>query len=139
MTTRSSSRPESYMYSCLAKMDSCIAFDIARAMFERLSRLIFAATLATTVSITAQNLSSANGVYDTSTTPSNLPWNTYNYCNAPHVNTEHYTLPDINGAKLVYINAVIRHHKVRRSNFHDGSLTVCYREHRIICILLKIL
>lgn len=57
-------------------------------------------------------LASATGVYNTSQTPSNLPWNTYNYCNAPHVNAEHYTVPEIKDAKLVYLNTVIRHHKV---------------------------
>ena len=59
------------------------------------------------------SLSSADGVYNSSITPSNLPWNTYNYCNAPHVNAKHYSLPaNASHAKLVYMNAVIRHHKV---------------------------
>ena len=59
-------------------------------------------------------LASAEGVYNSSITPSDLPWNTYNYCNAPHVNAAHYAKPT-NGsrAELVYLNAVIRHHKVR--------------------------
>lgn len=57
---------------------------------------------------------STTGVYNTSKTPSNLPWNTYNYCNSPHVNVEHYSKPDnVTGAKLVYLNVVMRHHKVR--------------------------
>lgn len=58
-------------------------------------------------------LASADGVYDSSITPVNLPWNTYNYCNAPHVNAEHYQRPtNAPHAKLVYLNVVTRHHKV---------------------------
>ena len=58
-------------------------------------------------------LASAEGVYNSSVTPAGLPWNTYNYCNAPHVNAEHYARPaNTSGAELVYVNAVIRHHKV---------------------------
>jgi hypothetical protein len=53
------------------------------------------------------------GIYNSSTTPASLPWNTYNYCNAPHVNAEHYFKPTGNeGAKLLYLNVVTRHHKV---------------------------
>ncbi|KIP12191.1 hypothetical protein PHLGIDRAFT_62597 [Phlebiopsis gigantea 11061_1 CR5-6] len=63
-------------------------------------------------------LASATGVYNTSQTPSNLPWNTYNYCNAPHVNAEHYTVPEIKDAKLVYLNTVIRHHKRTPDNLY---------------------
>lgn len=56
------------------------------------------------------------GVYNTSKTPSSLPWNTYNYCNAPHVNAAHYTTPtNVSGSKLVYMNVMMRHHKVRTS------------------------
>lgn len=56
---------------------------------------------------------SSTGVYNTSFTPANLPWNTYNYCNAPHVNAAHYEAPsNAPNATLVYLNAVIRHHKV---------------------------
>jgi hypothetical protein len=54
----------------------------------------------------------AAGVYNSSTTPSSLPWNTYNYCNAPHVNAKHYTLPDEHDVELVYLNIIMRHHKV---------------------------
>ena len=54
------------------------------------------------------------GVYNSSVTPTNLPWNTYNYCNAPHVNVKHYSKPtNASHASLVYVNAVIRHHKVQ--------------------------
>ena len=59
-------------------------------------------------------LASAEGVYNSSITPSDLPWNTYNYCNAPHVNAARYAKPtNASRAELVYLNAVIRHHKVR--------------------------
>ncbi|TFK81329.1 phosphoglycerate mutase-like protein [Polyporus arcularius HHB13444] len=65
------------------------------------------------------SLSSGQGVYNSSTTPSNLPWNTYNYCNAPHVNAKHYSLPaNASHAKLVYMNAVIRHHKRSPDNLY---------------------
>ena len=54
------------------------------------------ASTSTSVSPSASTSASPSGqvqtgVYDSSTTPSYLPWNTYNYCNAPHVNAEHYT------------------------------------------------
>lgn len=56
---------------------------------------------------------SSTGVYNTSFTPANLPWNTYNYCNAPHVNAAHYEVPgNTPNATLVYLNTLIRHHKV---------------------------
>ncbi|KAH9966321.1 phosphoglycerate mutase-like protein [Lactifluus volemus] len=64
----------------------------------------------------AQNpLSSASGVYDSSQTPPTLPWNTYNFCNAPHVNAAHYDLPpqalSSDGAQLIHVSVVMRHHK----------------------------
>lgn len=53
------------------------------------------------------------GVYNTSKTPESLPWNTYNYCNAPHVNIAHYYEPTKDdGAELIYMNVIMRHHKV---------------------------
>ncbi|PSS31964.1 hypothetical protein PHLCEN_2v2291 [Hermanssonia centrifuga] len=76
------------------------------------------ATILLASSVARASLSSANGVYDTSNTPVNLPWNTYNYCNAPHVNANHYSAPPISGAKLVYLNAVIRHHKRTPDNLY---------------------
>ncbi|EJF61411.1 phosphoglycerate mutase-like protein [Dichomitus squalens LYAD-421 SS1] len=64
-------------------------------------------------------ISSAAGVYSSSVTPANLPWNTYNYCNAPHVNEEHYSKPTNHPhAKLIYMNAVIRHHKRTPDNLY---------------------
>lgn len=61
--------------------------------------------------------SNQTGVYNSSVSPENLPWNTYNYCNAPHVNAAHYSKPtnvsESDGEpQLVYVNAMIRHHKV---------------------------
>jgi len=59
------------------------------------------------------SICSSAGVYNTSFTPDYLPWNTYNYCNAPHVNVEHYETPsNAADATLVYMNVVLRHHKV---------------------------
>jgi hypothetical protein len=65
-------------------------------------------------------LASANGVYNSSQTPSTLPWNTYNFCNAPHVNAAHYEYPpnatnstSTGGSVLVHVSAIMRHHKVR--------------------------
>lgn len=56
---------------------------------------------------------SATSIYNSSTTPASLPWNTYNYCNAAHVNAKHYFEPTGNeGAELLYLNVVTRHHKV---------------------------
>lgn len=58
--------------------------------------------------------SSPLGISNSSTTPAHLPWNTYNYCNAPHVNAAHYDVPpEFPGAQLVYLNLLMRHHKVR--------------------------
>ncbi|KAI0032631.1 phosphoglycerate mutase-like protein [Vararia minispora EC-137] len=50
------------------------------------------------------------GVYSSSTTPADLPWYTYNYCNAPHASKAHWT-PAGAGARLVYALTVVRHHK----------------------------
>jgi hypothetical protein len=64
------------------------------------------------------------GVYDSSITPSDLPWNTYNYCNAPHVNSAHYMMPSESGAEMVYMNVMIRHHKVRAVSSNRVVLAV---------------
>ena len=82
---------------------------LLQVMVNKFARLVVAS--AVTAVVTAQELHSVNGVYDTSTTPSSLPWNTYNYCNAPHVNAAHYTRPT-QPAELVYMNVMTRHHKV---------------------------
>jgi hypothetical protein len=62
-------------------------------------------------------LASAYGVYNSSQTPSTLPWDTYNFCNAPHVNAVHYDLPpnvtSAGGSMLVHVSVIMRHHKVR--------------------------
>ncbi|KZT03230.1 phosphoglycerate mutase-like protein [Laetiporus sulphureus 93-53] len=76
-------------------------------------------------SASCDSISSAAGVYNSSITPSSLPWNTYNYCNAPHVNAKHYMLPDnASNAELVYTNVVIRHHKRTPDNLypHENEL-----------------
>ena len=80
------------------------------AWILRIPILCYLARLATSQPDT---ISSPAGVYNSSVTPANLPWNTYNYCNAPHVNAKHYSKStNSSHAKLVYVNAVIRHHKV---------------------------
>ncbi|KAH9976993.1 phosphoglycerate mutase-like protein [Russula compacta] len=60
-------------------------------------------------------LASPSGIYNSSQTPSTFPWNTYNFCNAPHINAAHYELPpNLNtslGAQLVHVSVVTRHHK----------------------------
>ena len=70
------------------------------------------ATMAAVPSASSTPGQTQTGVYDSSTTPSYLPWNTYNYCNAPHVNAVHYTMPKDASAEMVYMNVMIRHHKV---------------------------
>ncbi|KAH9929330.1 phosphoglycerate mutase-like protein [Fomitopsis serialis] len=68
---------------------------------------------------------STAGVYNTSFTPADLPWNTYNYCNAPHVNAAHYEVPgNAPDATLVYLNAMVRHHKRTPDNLYpeEGEL-----------------
>ncbi|EIW56337.1 phosphoglycerate mutase-like protein [Trametes versicolor FP-101664 SS1] len=67
-------------------------------------------------------LASAHGVYNSSVTPDTLPWNTYNYCNAPHVNAKHYSRPpNAPHARLVYLNTVIRHHKRTPDNLYPSE------------------
>jgi len=66
----------------------------------------------------ASVISSASGVYNSSITPSSLAWNTYNYCNAPHINAKHYVEPSVAGSKLVYLNVIMRHHKRTPDNLY---------------------
>ncbi|KAH8988416.1 phosphoglycerate mutase-like protein [Lactarius akahatsu] len=60
---------------------------------------------------------SASGIYNSSETPPAFPWNTYNFCNAPHVNAAHYELPPQavaagpGAAQLLHVSVVMRHHK----------------------------
>ncbi|KAF8552843.1 phosphoglycerate mutase-like protein [Imleria badia] len=61
------------------------------------------------------------GIYNSSFTPSHQPWNTYNYCNAPHVNSQHYTEPEDPAATLEYLNVVIRHHKRTPDNLYPDE------------------
>ncbi|THH16964.1 hypothetical protein EW146_g3768 [Bondarzewia mesenterica] len=61
------------------------------------------------------------GVYNTSQTPTDLSWNTYNYCNAPHVNAKYYEPPPLEEAELVYLNVMIRHHKRTPDNLYPSE------------------
>lgn len=83
--------------------------------WNTLSAVLFTVALEASVQTTyGQNITVEPGVYNSSKVPAGLPWNIYNYCNAPHVNTAHYAKPtNVSGSKLVYLNAMIRHHKVR--------------------------
>ncbi|KAH8989038.1 phosphoglycerate mutase-like protein [Lactarius hatsudake] len=62
-------------------------------------------------------LTSASGIYNSSETPPAFPWNTYNFCNAPHINAAHYELPPQavaagpGAAQLLHVTVVMRHHK----------------------------
>ncbi|THG96106.1 hypothetical protein EW145_g7840 [Phellinidium pouzarii] len=79
----------------------------------------FLASLTLTVLSASMAAVAYNGVYNSSVTPSDLPWNTYNYCNAPHVNAAHYTKPaNVSGSVLVYMNVMIRHHKRTPDNLY---------------------
>ncbi|KIJ51212.1 hypothetical protein M422DRAFT_158528 [Sphaerobolus stellatus SS14] len=67
-------------------------------------------------------IATVNGVYSGSQTPAQFPWNTYNYCNAPHVNAAHYsTPPNATGAELIYMNVMIRHHKRTPDNLYPNE------------------
>ena len=64
------------------------------------------------------------GVFTSSATPAHLPWDTYNYCNAPHVNAKQYQRPPQavgQDAKLVYVNVVQRHHKRTPDNLYPNE------------------
>lgn len=52
-------------------------------------------------------------IYNSSITPKHLPFDTYNYCNAPHLNAAHYKPPNNTNVILKYVTIVMRHHKVR--------------------------
>jgi hypothetical protein len=83
--------------------------------------------LATTAPGTySQQVVFLGGVYNSSTTPRSLPWDTYNYCNAPHVNARHYTAPE--DAELVHLSVMMRHHKVRSSQRQAQWLMALSRE-----------
>ena len=89
-----------------------------RRVVRNLALLLPFTTLVTTAA-QSPGLASASGVYNSSDTQSTLPWNTYNFCNAPHVNAAHYELPPqanaagAGGAQLLHVSVVMRHHKVR--------------------------
>ncbi|SPO38695.1 related to acid phosphatase [Pseudozyma flocculosa] len=69
-------------------------------------------------------MSHAASIYTSSVTPAHLPWNTYNYCNAPRVSAAHYIKPQgpgTEGAELVYLNVVQRHHKRTPDNTYPNE------------------
>ena len=88
-----------------------------RRVVRNLTLLPFTALVAAAAQ--SPGLASASGIYNSSQTPPTLPWNTYNFCNAPHVNAAHYELPpqavaaDPGSARLLHVSVVMRHHKVR--------------------------
>jgi hypothetical protein len=97
-------------------------------MFTRLFALVPVAVAAVTQNVNV-NATLGNGVYNSSTTPSGLPWNTYNYCNAPHVQAAHYVLPSNASAvhaQLEHLTVVMRHHKAR----HSSALLRSRKENR---------
>ncbi|KAI6098881.1 phosphoglycerate mutase-like protein, partial [Pisolithus croceorrhizus] len=63
-------------------------------------------------------------VYNTSITPGNLPWNTYNYCNAPHVNPDHYSMPNESDVRLEVVIVAMRHHKRTPDNLFPSERTL---------------
>ncbi|GAC72039.1 hypothetical protein PANT_6d00041 [Moesziomyces antarcticus T-34] len=68
------------------------------------------------------NVSVFPGVFNSSITPAGLPWDTYNYCNAPHVKAKHYTAaPEAKNATLVYVSVVQRHHKRTPDNLYPNE------------------
>lgn len=78
----------------------------------------FAAAV-TALSNTPASSLSAPGIYNGSSLPASLAWNTYNYCNAPHVNAEHYPgAPPHN--KLIYVTSFQRHAKRTPDNLLPG-------------------
>ncbi|KAF8588877.1 phosphoglycerate mutase-like protein [Ramaria rubella] len=94
-------------------------YDVLKLTKMRLSAWFAAVFSCTTAFVKATSLDSAHGVYSGSQTPSSLPWNTYNYCNAPHVNTAHYSVPtNTSKAQLVYMNVMVRHHKRTPDNLY---------------------
>jgi len=88
-------------------------------MYSLFSLVSLASTLGY---VESSDIDSVNGVYSGSQTPHQFPWNTYNYCNAPHVNAAHYTVPsNSTGAELVYMNVMVRHHKRTPDNLYPNE------------------
>ncbi|KAI8996247.1 phosphoglycerate mutase-like protein [Trametes punicea] len=95
---------------------------MANALWQWMLQIPLLCFLGGLVSAESGSLASANGVYNSSITPSDLPWNTYNYCNAPHVSKEHYARPtNVSHPELVYLNVVIRHHKRTPDNLYPNE------------------
>lgn len=49
-------------------------------------------------------------IFNTSQTPSNLPYSTYNWCNMPHIRKDEYILPPPE-YELRFVELIHRHHK----------------------------
>lgn len=116
----------------IAAVDLCLYSDPNLGFLTRMhiSACFWGLLSLSLTSIRASSIDSSHGVYSGSQTPNEFPWNTYvdfiqteaskphpsnsyNYCNAPHVNAARYSVPtNASGAKLVYMNVMIRHHKV---------------------------
>ena len=94
---------------------SCVDYASSiRALVAPLMQGVVTLFTALAAAAAAENpgLASASGVYNSSETPPTLPWNTYNFCNAPHINAAHYDLPPQPSAELLHVSVIMRHHKV---------------------------
>ncbi|KAI6042319.1 hypothetical protein EDC04DRAFT_2659413 [Pisolithus marmoratus] len=49
---------------------------------------------------------------------------TYNYCNASHVNPDHFSLLDEAGARLEFVVVVMRHHKRTPDSLYPSERTL---------------
>ncbi|KAF7979741.1 hypothetical protein HWV62_41116 [Athelia sp. TMB] len=90
-----------------------------RSLFIRALALATAQADQATINSSSERSIGAS-VYNSSKTPEGLPWNTYNYCNAPHVNLAHYDVPDT-AAELVHVTAIMRHHKRTPDNLYPDE------------------
>ncbi|SJX62622.1 related to acid phosphatase [Sporisorium reilianum f. sp. reilianum] len=82
-----------------------------------LAKSIFKSSMSTNTSVTP-----FSGVFTSSVTPADLPWDTYNYCNAPHVSAKYYERPpQAKDARLVFVNVVQRHHKRTPDNLYPNE------------------
>lgn len=90
---------------------------LANIFASFLAKSIFKSNMSTNASVTP-----FPGVFTSSVTPASLPWDTYNYCNASHVNANHYERPpQAKDAKLVFVNVVQRHHKRTPDNLYPDE------------------
>ena len=67
-----------------------------------------------TVINSLSSVTNNSGIYDyifnSSITPSGVPYSTYNWCNMPHVRAQEYKIPD-SDYQLQYVEVIQRHHK----------------------------